>query len=181
MACSLLAFSSWFSSWACPSPPGLAASCLSFSSWAWSWASVHPHGFAGWFLVLKWCCVRTVMFLVMFPYWSNESCFSWLCSSSRLLDLQAAVVLPAPASQSCDWAACVLCACLPHSVRSHPPAGRAVKLLCTHLFCTPINNRTDSTLGPFVLSDAIGNLIAPCLRVTYSNTNPLLVFYFLLF
>jgi hypothetical protein len=29
-------FSSWFSSWACPSPPRLAADYLSFSSWAWS-------------------------------------------------------------------------------------------------------------------------------------------------
>jgi hypothetical protein len=27
-------------------------------------------------------------------------------------------------------------------------SGRAVKLLCTPLFCTPENNRTDSTLGP---------------------------------
>jgi hypothetical protein len=72
------------------------------------------------FSCLSGAVQELVMFLVMFPCWLNGRCFSWWCSSSRLLGLQAAMVLPAPASQSCDWAACVLYACLPHSIWSHP-------------------------------------------------------------
>jgi hypothetical protein len=147
MACSLLAFSSWFSSWACPSPPGLAADHLSFSSWAWSWASIHPHGFARCFLVFKWCCARAYDVLGDISCWSNGSCFPWWYSSSRLLGLQAGVVLPAPTSQSCDWAACVLCACVLHSAWSHP--ALVVLWNCYALWCfvPPVIKRTDTSLG----------------------------------
>jgi hypothetical protein len=50
--------------------------------------------------------------LVMVPCWSSECCFSWWCSSGRLLVLPAAVVLPAPASSSVTK---LLVSCVPVS------------------------------------------------------------------
>jgi hypothetical protein len=96
------------------------------------------------FYCLSGAVQELVMFLVMFPCWSNGSCFSWWCSSSQLLGLQAAVVLPAPASQSCDWAACVLCACFLTQF------DLILSWLCCEiaLHPSPVNNRTDSILGP---------------------------------
>jgi hypothetical protein len=75
------------------------------------------------------------------------------------------------ASQSYDWAACVLCACFPHCAWSHPSTGRVVHLLGTQMLCTQVNKMNRYYTWSFVLNDAIGNIIAQCLRVTPSNPN----------
>jgi hypothetical protein len=153
---------------ACPSPPGMDLEL-----------QVLLHGFVGWcsnvFMLL---CARTMVFLWCFPAGrmraASPGCAHLagclVCKQLWCCQLQ----LPSPMTE--------LLVCLFTSLSSiSSTVGRAVKLLCTPLFCTPVNNRIDSTLGPLILSDAIGNLIAPCLRVSYTNTNPLLVFFILLF
>jgi hypothetical protein len=112
-----LPFSSWFSSWwlvilllglllvACPSPPGLALELHSTPWFCW--------------MMFWWVC-GAVKELLCSLWWWNAGRMRAACSGRanllQLLALLAAVVLPTTPSQSCDWAACVLCACMPHCV-----------------------------------------------------------------
>jgi hypothetical protein len=137
MACSLLAFSSWFSSWACPSPPGLAADYLSFSSSVWSWASIHPHDFAVCFLVFKWCCARTCDVLgdvSLLVEWELLLLVMLIKSTAWFASSYGA----ASSSFPVLWLSCLcaVCLCTSLSLISSTP-GHAVKLLCTLALCTP--------------------------------------------
>jgi hypothetical protein len=95
----------------------LLNACLPFSSWMDLELQVLLHGFVGW-----WSSVFVVL-------WKNCGV---LCDGPVLVECEllalvvliftncwlswAVVVLPATLSQSYDWAACVLCACMPHCV-----------------------------------------------------------------
>jgi hypothetical protein len=68
------------------------------------------------------------------------------------------------------WLSC-LCACFPHCAWSHPSTGRVVHLLGTEMLCSQVNKKNRCNTWSFVLNDAIGNIIAQCLRVTPSNPN----------
>jgi hypothetical protein len=129
---------------------------LSFSSWtscwtlvllllAWSWASIGLHGFAGCDCVMmckNWCCswygvqglwcscVGAVLDVrVLFPLViliRSTASFASSCGAAS------------SSTQSDDWAACEQPGCVCHSLDLIQPPGRAMKLLCDPLICTPV-------------------------------------------
>jgi hypothetical protein len=95
----------------------------------------------GWCSSVSWCCGQEQWCSCVCPVLVEWAASSWCSSSGRLLALLAAVVLPAQASHavtkllvSCLSAVCELASL--SLVWSY--SGRAVKLLCAHLICTPV-------------------------------------------
>jgi hypothetical protein len=82
-----------------------------------------------------------------------------LISSSCWL-IWAAVVLPAALSQSSDWAACVLLACVHHCFDLIHFLDVLWNWFGTQVLCTQVFIRTVTMLGQFTLNDANGKIIA---------------------
>jgi hypothetical protein len=166
----------------CPSPPGCAASPsppeLDLE------LQIISMILAGWLLLClcavkeQWCS------LCWFPIVSNVSCFSWFsswcCSSSRQLGF-VSYCGAASTTLLVLWLSYLWAVCLHASLRliSSSP-GRAVKLLCALLICTPVTEKNICYTWAKYSMMQWQNL-CPSLRVLILTLNPFLLFLFTLF
>jgi hypothetical protein len=166
---------------ACSSHPRWAPTCfLSFSSWDGSWASGFQESIHGCFSWLVWWWYgENYDVLLSTLVWPN----GWYIPLAVHFSLAAGSTdccgaASSTLSQMTELLVSSLCVCHTALVWFSPRTWCG-GLLGTHMCCTRFKEQMLYLI--IILNDANGKVFCPSLRVTYTNTNPFIVFFFLLF